>query len=195
MPCARAALGATLTHPIERAVVSEISPEVVAASSAFAKENLNVAVQYADWLRGGQVATLEEIQPGQGAVVRRGARLVAVYRDEAGVCHGLSAACPHLGGVVAWNSSERTWDCPCHGSRFDAKGRVLNGPAISDLPADDGDLAEGTVYALLIRIEQRGLVDVEKVPSAKGPPRTASSRTVPADCFSPAATRIQAGRP
>ena len=81
------------------------------------------------------VRSPKQIAPGQGAVVRRGLHLVAVYRDAAGACHERSATCPHLGGVVRWNSAEKSWDCPCHGSRFDALGRVLNGPAVHDLAA------------------------------------------------------------
>jgi Rieske Fe-S protein len=56
-----------------------------------------------------------------------------VYRDEQGVIHERSAVCTHLYCIVAWNSTERTWDCPCHGSRYDPYGRVINGPAIADL--------------------------------------------------------------
>ena len=59
--------------------------------------------------------------------------MIAAYRDDAGICHLRSATCPHLRGVVHWNAGEHTWDCPCHGSRFDAYGRVLNGPAPTDL--------------------------------------------------------------
>ncbi|MDZ4830814.1 MAG: Rieske 2Fe-2S domain-containing protein [Phycisphaerae bacterium] len=56
-----------------------------------------------------------------------------MYRDENGECHVCSATCPHLGGVVHWNTVEKTWDCPCHGSRFDAFGKVITGPATGDL--------------------------------------------------------------
>ncbi len=62
-----------------------------------------------------------------------GLRRVAVYVDEAGGRHELSATCPHLGGVVSWNSAEKSWDCPCHGSRFDCAGKVISGPAVSGL--------------------------------------------------------------
>jgi Rieske Fe-S protein len=67
--------------------------------------------------------------------IREGLKKVAVYRDEQGQCHRFSAVCPHLGCVVAWNSLEKTWDCPCHGSRFTSLGRVVNGPANTDLTA------------------------------------------------------------
>ena len=65
--------------------------------------------------------------------MRRGASKVAVYRDADGKLHALSAVCPHLGCLVQWNDAEKTWDCPCHGSRFDKRGKVVNGPANSDL--------------------------------------------------------------
>ncbi|MGH2950975.1 MAG: FAD-dependent oxidoreductase [Solirubrobacterales bacterium] len=73
------------------------------------------------------------LEPGEGRVVGSGIGQRAVYRDEDGELHELSARCPHLGCIVAWNAAERTWDCPCHGSRFDPSGAVRNGPATSPL--------------------------------------------------------------
>jgi glycine/D-amino acid oxidase-like deaminating enzyme/nitrite reductase/ring-hydroxylating ferredoxin subunit len=103
----------------------------------FATENLNVAAQYADWLKSEDAGSAAEVPAGTGIVVQRGASKVAVYRDEAGVVHERSAVCTHLGCVVRWNSEERSWDCPCHGSRFAPTGEVLNGPAPAPLnPAD-----------------------------------------------------------
>ena len=61
--------------------------------------------------------------------MRQGLKKLALYRDPAGQLHTLSATCPHLGCIVHWNSGEKTWDCPCHGSRFHALGDVVNGPA------------------------------------------------------------------
>ncbi|MBA2566103.1 MAG: FAD-dependent oxidoreductase [Gemmatimonadetes bacterium] len=103
----------------------------------FARENLNVAAQYADYLTSGDVGSEEEILAGQGAMVRRGASKMAVYRDETGQLHRRSAVCTHMGCIVAWNPGERSWDCPCHGSRFDPWGKVLNGPALKELPPGD----------------------------------------------------------
>jgi Rieske Fe-S protein len=94
---------------------------------------VNTASQYADWLAPSDVSTTDQIARGEGAVVRRGLARVAIYVDQAGLPHELSATCPHLGGVVAWNSAEKSWDCPCHGSRFDCHGNVITGPATSNL--------------------------------------------------------------
>jgi len=105
------------------------------ATPSFLRENVNVAGQYTDWVSGGDVDSYDNIAPGAGAVVRRGMKKIAVYRDDQGSIHELSAVCTHLYCIVAWNSIERTWDCPCHGSRFDPYGRVVNGPAITPLPA------------------------------------------------------------
>lgn len=107
------------------------------AAGEFLKENLNVAAQYTSWLTRGEVSSVDEIAPNTGAVVREGALKVAVFRDEAGELHKRSAVCTHLGCIVAWNPSASTWDCPCHGSRFDKLGIVLNGPASKDLPKVD----------------------------------------------------------
>ena len=99
----------------------------------FAKENINVAAQFRDYLSPGDVKAPSDLQPGEGAVVRRGLRKVAVYHDPVTGIQQMSAICPHLKCIVHWNGAERTWDCPCHGSRFDALGHVLNGPAAADL--------------------------------------------------------------
>ena len=100
-------------------------------------EATNMAAQYADWLTGGDVKSEEQIPRGHGALVRSGLTKLAVYKDEQGTTHRLSAACPHMGCVVHWNPGEKTWDCPCHGSRFTHDGKVTHGPATCDLkPAD-----------------------------------------------------------
>ena len=75
----------------------------------------------------------EGLEPGEGRVVGSGLAQRAVYRDEAGLLHSLSARCTHLGCIVNFNDAERTWDCPCHGSRFDTDGRVIEGPAVQPL--------------------------------------------------------------
>jgi glycine/D-amino acid oxidase-like deaminating enzyme/nitrite reductase/ring-hydroxylating ferredoxin subunit len=99
----------------------------------YAKENLNVARMFGDYLKRGDVQDVDDIAPGGGAIVRSGARLLAVYRDEDGALIARSAVCTHVGCIVRWNASETSWDCPCHGSRFDVRGEVLNGPARSPL--------------------------------------------------------------
>lgn len=103
------------------------------ALKEFAKENLNVARQYADWVTAGEVGSVDEMKNESGALIRRGLSKFAVYRDAQGAVHECSAVCPHLGCLVDWNDAEKTWDCPCHGSRFDRFGKVLNGPANRDL--------------------------------------------------------------
>jgi glycine/D-amino acid oxidase-like deaminating enzyme/nitrite reductase/ring-hydroxylating ferredoxin subunit len=109
------------------------SRKPVRAAREYARETLNMAGQYADWVTPGDVKSEEEIAPGNGAILRRGLAKHAVYRDEDGELHERSAVCPHLGCIVQWNSAGSTWDCPCHGSRFDCYGKVMNGPANSDL--------------------------------------------------------------
>ena len=113
---------------------------ILRALPALVRENVNVAAQYTDWLTPAEVSSVEEISPGQGALLRRGLAKIAAYRDGDGRLHERSAVCPHLACIVAWNSSEKTWDCPCHGSRFDALGHVINGPANTNLtPAEGGE--------------------------------------------------------
>ena len=113
------------------------SRKTIRAAGEFLKENLNVAAQYADWATAGDVVSTDDIAPGSGAVLRRGAKKIAAYKDDQGNLHLRSAVCTHLYCIVDWNSMEKTWDCPCHGSRFDPYGKVINGPAITPLPEAD----------------------------------------------------------
>ena len=82
-----------------------------------------------DRLRGSEVDSVDDLQPGAGAVLRIGHQRCAVYRDDDGVLHGVSARCTHLGCLVHFNDGEVAWECPCHGSRFGVDGSVLQGPA------------------------------------------------------------------
>jgi Rieske Fe-S protein len=92
-----------------------------------------------DFNRGGdtqsRVQSLEQIAPGSGGVVEVDGKPVALWRDEAGTVHALSASCTHKGCTVTWNNADHTWDCPCHGSMFEADGKVLHGPARKPLQA------------------------------------------------------------
>jgi len=103
------------------------------AAIEWVKENLNVALQYKDWFTAGDVKSIDQITPNNGAIVVESGRKIAVYRDERGTVHRRSAVCPHLGCIVGWNPAAMTWDCPCHGSRFDRFGAVFNGPSPKDL--------------------------------------------------------------
>jgi len=119
------------------ATLYDPSRKSLRALPAFAKENFNVAAQYLKWVAPADVADERDIPRGEGAVVRKGLRRIAVYRDEHGACQRVSAACPHLGAVVAWNAAEKTWDCPAHGSRFGTDGQVVTGPSSRGLAPED----------------------------------------------------------
>jgi Rieske Fe-S protein len=92
-----------------------------------------VAALFRDSVTPGEVDSPDEIAPGSGALLRRGARKVACYRAEDGTLVERSAMCTHLWCIVHWNAAEKSWDCPCHGSRFAPTGEVLNGPAAAPL--------------------------------------------------------------
>jgi glycine/D-amino acid oxidase-like deaminating enzyme/nitrite reductase/ring-hydroxylating ferredoxin subunit len=113
----------------EWAEVYDPSRKTLGAAGEFAEENLNVAAQYTDLVTPGEVESARNVRRGRGAVVRRGLTKAAVYRDSDGELEEHSAICPHLGCVVRWNPGEKTWDCPCHGSRYHRDGHVVNGPA------------------------------------------------------------------
>lgn len=108
------------------------------ALGEFVKEQANTLAQYKELLTAGEVEDVSQIPSGQGAILRSGAKKLAIYRDELSQLHVCSAQCTHLGCVVGWNQAEKSWDCPCHASRFDVDGQVLHGPASRPLQQEIG---------------------------------------------------------
>ncbi|PSP68335.1 (2Fe-2S)-binding protein [Halobacteriales archaeon QS_1_69_70] len=127
-----------LTGDSDRAdVFDPLRLEPGASAWRFLRENAKVAGRFVgDW-----VAALSSAgdlpASGEATVTRRNGRPCGVYRDEDGDVHAVSAVCPHMDCLVRWNDAERTWDCPCHGSRFDHDGEVISGPAVEDLPTTE----------------------------------------------------------
>jgi glycine/D-amino acid oxidase-like deaminating enzyme/nitrite reductase/ring-hydroxylating ferredoxin subunit len=103
----------------------------------YVRENLTAVQNFAEYLTPGEIASAEELKPGEGGIMRQGLSKLAVCRDLDGKLHMHSATCTHLGCIVHWNSTEQCWDCPCHGSQFAPNGAVLNAPAISRLAANE----------------------------------------------------------
>lgn len=103
------------------------------ATMQFVKENTNILRQYTERIHVPKEWTKDHLQPGEGSLAQIHGQKIALYCNENNEIKSFSAICPHLGGVVHWNETEKTWDCPCHGSRFAATGEVINGPAISGL--------------------------------------------------------------
>jgi len=103
-------------------------------AKTYIEEQYTTLTQFVDYLLPSDVESLQNIKPGEAAIVGR-VKKVAVYRDEEGSFNAYSAVCPHMGCVVQWNNDEKSFDCPCHGSRFTCKGELMNGPANSNLEA------------------------------------------------------------
>jgi len=107
---------------------------LLASARKFTLHNLDVAVRFVgDRLRTLRPAPLEGLAPGEGGIRELHGEKVAAYRDQQGRLHAVSGRCTHLGCLVAWNAAERTWDCPCHGSRYTYDGTVIQGPAVDNL--------------------------------------------------------------
>jgi glycine/D-amino acid oxidase-like deaminating enzyme/nitrite reductase/ring-hydroxylating ferredoxin subunit len=96
-----------------------------------AKVGLDFVTERAKPAQGGSAA---DVPAGEARVVRDGLGKTGVYRDDGGTVHAVSIRCTHLGCLLRFNAAERSWDCPCHGSRFDVDGTVLEGPAVDPLP-------------------------------------------------------------
>ena len=99
----------------------------------FAKEVSNMASQYLDWITTSDLTNTADLPAGEGGIISSGLKRIAVYRDYDNSLKAFSAVCPHLGCIVQWNGDEKSFDCPCHGSRFATDGSVTNGPAQTDL--------------------------------------------------------------
>jgi glycine/D-amino acid oxidase-like deaminating enzyme/Rieske Fe-S protein len=137
-----------IEHPLGRLLTAtRIKP--LASAGAVLSENIDYPRHMlTDRLTGGGDAAPEDvaaIAPGEGRVLSIEGERLAVYRNGNGQLSALSPVCTHLGCLVHWNTTEKSWDCPCHGSRFDPHGRVLNGPAVTALearPVPGGDERE-----------------------------------------------------
>jgi glycine/D-amino acid oxidase-like deaminating enzyme/nitrite reductase/ring-hydroxylating ferredoxin subunit len=106
----------------------------LAQARQYVAENVDFPARLArDRLARGEAESAEGVAPGEGRLIRSHGKMLAVYRDDSGALHARSAVCTHLGCHVQWNKAEKSWDCPCHGSRFDVDGMVLNGPATRSL--------------------------------------------------------------
>ena len=100
----------------------------------FTKENLNVASKLiGDFLKSGQSLDLKKMMPEQGKIINYNSGKIAIYKSKSGDFKFLSPICPHMGCTVRWNNADKSWDCPCHGSRFDTNGCVIEGPALKGL--------------------------------------------------------------
>ena len=105
----------------------------VAGAKEFAKENLDVAAHLVSGYLSRKPKDYDELEPGHAAIMKVDGENVAAFKDEQGVVHAVSAVCTHMGCLVGWNATDRTWDCPCHGSRFELSGEVIHGPATKPL--------------------------------------------------------------
>lgn len=83
--------------------------------------------------------SFDELDAGDAAILDIDGSQIAAFRDEQGMVHAVSATCTHMGCVVGWNGTDRTWDCPCHGSRFALSGEVIHGPATEPLEPHTAD--------------------------------------------------------
>jgi glycine/D-amino acid oxidase-like deaminating enzyme/nitrite reductase/ring-hydroxylating ferredoxin subunit len=106
----------------------------VAGFTAFVQENADVAYHLvADRFGIHETDSLKRLQPGTGKVVEVDGKKIAAYRDDQGEIFALNPVCTHAGCIVNWNGEEKSWDCPCHGARYDIHGQVLTGPAVIPL--------------------------------------------------------------
>ena len=122
-----------LIHKKENAWAALFNPnrvKPVAGFSNFVKENADVVAQFINKrISSEKIEELSEMAAGEGKVVKFEGSKLAIYKDESGKVHALNPVCTHAKCIVDWNSSEKSWDCPCHGARYDIHGNVLTGPA------------------------------------------------------------------
>ncbi len=93
----------------------------------------NMVAQYVDWITAADLKDANDLKTGEGAIISSGMKKITAYRDEQNNLHACTAVCPHLGAILQWNADEKSFDCPAHGSRFTTEGKVINGPAVTDL--------------------------------------------------------------
>jgi glycine/D-amino acid oxidase-like deaminating enzyme/nitrite reductase/ring-hydroxylating ferredoxin subunit len=113
---------------------SRVTPK---AAADFIGENITAIKSMAEHLEGPLRPAEDSLAPGEGGLVRRGLATIAAFRDEEGQLHRLSSSCTHVGCTIHFNSFERCWDCPCHGSHFALDGEAINAPATAPLAKSD----------------------------------------------------------
>lgn len=113
-------------------IPSRIKP--IDGFTEFVKENADVAYHFiADRFKVHETDSIKRLRPGTGKVVEVDGEKIAAYKDGEGKLHTLNPVCTHASCIVGWNQAELSWDCPCHGARYDIGGKVLSGPATRDL--------------------------------------------------------------
>jgi glycine/D-amino acid oxidase-like deaminating enzyme/nitrite reductase/ring-hydroxylating ferredoxin subunit len=122
--------------------------KTIGALGEYIKENISTASQYLELL-SGTPTKVADIPPGEGAVLSNGLNKTAAYKCETGAVINCNAICPHLKAVVRWNTIEKSWDCPAHGSRFDSSGVVLDGPANANLSSAEMEADRDSQMAVL----------------------------------------------
>ncbi len=124
-----------LINGVENRWADLYSPKRIPAKlpGKYFKETFTTLAQYADYLKKADIQETDELPAGSGAILSKGLKRYALYRDANNTLHAFSAVCPHMGCVLQWNAEEKSFDCPCHGSRFTKEGVVINGPATSNL--------------------------------------------------------------
>jgi glycine/D-amino acid oxidase-like deaminating enzyme/nitrite reductase/ring-hydroxylating ferredoxin subunit len=101
----------------------------IAGGPKFLTDNIGVAAHLIGGYLSRKQRSFDALGPGEAAILKINGENIAAFRDEQGTVHAVSAVCSHMGCLVGWNQNDRTWDCPCHGSRFELSGEVLHGPA------------------------------------------------------------------
>lgn len=126
-----------IPHPCLE-ILSPMRTKPIASLGGVLSENLRTVGHYiGDRLKKTPIEKPEDVPRGEGAICTVGGDKVAVYHSPEGILHTMSPICTHMHCLVGWNETEKSWDCPCHGGRFDATGKVLNGPPVTDLTPID----------------------------------------------------------
>lgn len=115
---------------------------IIPSAKTFIVENLKVA----ESLLEGKVSSLPDeidVKPNEAKVVKIKGERIGIYKDQEGKLNLVNTTCPHMGCELNWNQAEKSWDCPCHGSRFTYKGEIIEGPAVKPLRfSDDVNIIE-----------------------------------------------------
>lgn len=119
-------------------ILSPYRAKPIASAGGVLAEGISTMSHYiGDRLKKTTIEKPEDVPEGTGALCTVEGQKVAVYKSPEGILHTLSPVCTHMNCLVGWNPTEKSWDCPCHGGRFDATGKVLNGPPVVDLAPVD----------------------------------------------------------